>query len=275
MKPIIIRLKQHLNFSNFWVRNGSILVIISILSNHLFEPKNFPLNKNYSFPLFPIVVSIVAGIIILLIARINFNHYKEHHFNQNIDTHILIRFLGSSLGYITLLYLVLYFSLNGIMHGVDSYSMYHLLKGLSVSLLICAIGITLLFSVDIYKLHKHKTVKGVLKINQGGKITLVKFLEIAFIYSENKIVYLVKTDGTKISTEFTLNEIETKLSDQNFYRANRQTILHVRAIEQVKAIENRKLAVLLKPVFNNNEGVQINISRYKRQEFMNWFENKL
>ena len=275
MKPIIIRLKQHLNFSNFWVRNGSILVIISILSNHLFEPKNFPLNKNYSFPLFPIVVSIVAGIIILLIARINFNHYKEHHFNQNIDTHILIRFLGSTLGYITLLYLVLYFSLNGIMHGIDSYSVYHLLKGLSVSLLICAIGITLLFSVDIYKLHKHKTVKGVLKINQGGKITLVKFLEIAFIYSENKIVYLVKTDGTKISTEFTLNEIETKLSDQNFYRANRQTILHVRAIEQVKAIENRKLAVLLKPVFNNNEGVQINISRYKRQEFMNWFENKL
>ena len=275
MKPIIIRLKQHLNFSNFWVRNGSILVIISILSNHLFEPKNFPLNKNYSFPLFPIVVSIVAGIIILLIARINFNHYKEHHFNQNIDTHILIRFLGSTLGYITLLYLVLYFSLNGIMHGVDSYSVYHLLKGLSVSLLICAIGITLLFSVDIYKLHKHKTVKGVLKINQGGKITLVKFSEIAFIYSENKIVYLVKTDGTKISTEFTLNEIETKLSDQNFYRANRQTILHVRAIEQVKAIENRKLAVLLKPVFNNNDGVQINISRYKRQEFMNWFENKL
>ena len=275
MKPLTIRLKQHLNFSNFWVRNGSILVIISILSNHLFEPKNFPLNKNYSFPLFPIVVSIVAGIIILLIARINFNHYKEHHFNQNIDTHILIRFLGSTLGYITLLYLALYFSLNGIMHGVDSYSVYHLLKGLSVSLLICAIGIMLLFSVDIYKLHKHKTVKGVLKISQGGKITLVQFLEIAFIYSENKIVYLVKTDGTKISTEFTLNEIETKLSEQNFYRANRQTILHVRAIEQVKAIENRKLSVQLKPVFNNNEGVQINISRYKRQEFMNWFENKL
>lgn len=275
MKTIINSFKKHISFSNFWVRNGFILFIISVLSNHLFEPENFPFNKNYKFPLFPIIVSIIAGIIIILIARFNFNYFKSKYFTKKINTQILLRFLFSTLGYITILYISLYFSLNGFINGIESYSIYHLLTGLSLSLLICTLGITLLFSIDIYKLHKLLSIKGELKVQQGGKITLIKYLEIAFIYSENKIVYIVKTDGTTISTDFTLNDVESKISEQNFYRANRQTILHVRSIEQVQSIENGKLSVLLKPTITSKEAFQITISRYKKQEFMNWFKSKL
>ncbi|MEP0264277.1 LytTR family DNA-binding domain-containing protein [Dokdonia sp.] len=275
MKTIINSFKKHISFSNFWIRNGFILIIISILSNHLFEPENFPFNKNYKFPLFPIVVSIIAGIIVILIARFNFNHFKNKYFTRKIDPQILLRFLFSTLGYITILYISLYYVLNGLINGIESYSIYHLLTGLSVSLLICTLGITLLFSIDIYKLHKLLSVKGVLKVQQGGKTTLVKYVEIAFIYSENKIVYIVKTDGTTIITDFTLNDIESKIIEQNFYRANRQTILHVRSIEQVQSIENGKLSVQLKSTITNKKAFQINISRYKKQEFMNWFNGNL
>lgn len=275
MKTIINSFKKHINFSNFWIRNGFIVIVISVLSNHLFEPENFPFNENYTFPLFPITVSIIAGVVIILIARFNFNYHKKKYFTKKINTQILLRFLFSTLGYITILYLSLYYSLNGFINGIDSYSIYHLLTGLSLSLLICSLGIALLFSIDIYKLHKLLSIKGTLKVQQGGKITLVKYLEIAFIYSENKIVYIVKTDGTTISTDFTLNDVENKISEENFYRANRQTILHVRSIEQVQSIENGKLSVLLKPIIRNKEAFQINISRYKKQEFMNWFKSKL
>ncbi|MBQ4820197.1 LytTR family DNA-binding domain-containing protein [Aquimarina sp. MMG016] len=275
MNIIINSIKNKINFSNFWVRNGFILLIISILSNHLFEPENFPFNKNYKFPLFPIVVSIITGIIIILIARFNFKYFENKYFTKKINPEILLRFLFSTLGYITILYIFLYYSLNGLINGIKSYSIYNLLTGLSVSLLICTLGIALLFSIDIYKLHKLLSIKGILKVEQGGKITLVKHLEIAFIYSENKIVYIVKTDGTTIITNFTLNDIESKISEQNFYRANRQTILHVRSIDQVQSIENGKLSVLLKPTINNKKAFHINISRYKKQEFMNWFKGKL
>ncbi|WP_299212597.1 LytTR family DNA-binding domain-containing protein [uncultured Aquimarina sp.] len=267
--------KKHISFSNFWVRNGFIVVILSILSNHLFEPENFPFNKNYKFPLFPIVASIITGIIIILIARFNFIYFKNKYFTKKINTQLLLRFLFSTLGYIMILYLFLYFGLNGLINGIESYSIYHLLRGLSVSLLICTLGIALLFSIDIYKLHKLTSIKGTLKVEQGGKITLVKYPEIAFIYSENKIVYIVKTDGTTIFTDFTLNEVENEVSDQSFYRANRQTILHPRSVEQIKSIENGKLSVLLKPTISDKNAFQINISRYKKQEFMNWFNNKL
>lgn len=275
MKEMIVFLKQKVNFSNFWVRNGFIIVILSILINHLFEPENFPLNKDYKFPLFPIIVSIIGGSLIILIARFNFKYFKKKFFTKKINTRILLRFLFSTLGYITILYFFLYYGLNGLINGIESYSIYNLLTGLSVSLLICTLGITLLFSIDIYRLHKLISIKGTLKIQQGGKITLVKYPEIAYINSENKIVHIIKTDGTTIVTDFTLNEVESKISEQSFYRANRQTILHIDSIEQVQSIENGKLSVLLKPAISDQKAFLINISRYKKQEFRNWFNGKL
>lgn len=275
MKKMIVFFKQKVNFSNFWVRNGFIIVILSILINHLFEPENFPLNKDYKFPLFPIIISIIGGSLIILIARFNFKYFKNKFFTKKINTRILLRFLFSTLGYITILYFFLYYGLNGLINGIESYSIYNLLTGLSVSLLICTLGITLLFSIDIYRLHKLISIKDTLKIQQGGKITLVKYPEIAYINSENKIVHIVKTDGTTIVTDFTLNEVESKISEQSFYRANRQTILHIRSIEQVQSIENGKLSVLLKPAISDQKAFLINISRYKKQEFMNWFNGKL
>ena len=211
----------------------------------------------------------------MLIARFNFKYYKRKYFTEEINIEVLLRFLFSTLGYITILYILLYYGLNGLINGVESYSIYHLLSGLSISLLICTLGIALLFSVDVYKLHKLLSIKGILKVRQGGKMTLVEYPEIALIYSENKIVYILKMDGTSITTDFTLNQVESKISEQTFFRANRQTILHVNSIEQVKSIENGKLSVVLKPINTNKNAFQINISRYKKQEFMNWFERKL
>lgn len=274
MKTIISFFKEYINFSNFWVKNSFILVILSILVNHLTEPENFPFHKDYKFPWFPIVASIIVGNIVLIIATFNFKYFKNKYFTEKINTQLLLRFLFSTLGYITILYISSYYSLNGIINGTDSYSTYHLLSGLSISLLTCTLGIALLFSKDIYKLHKLTSIEGILKVRQGGKITLVKYPEIAFIYSENKIVYIVKTDGTTIITDFTLNEVESKISEQSFFRANRQIILHARSIAQVQSIENGKLSVLLKPTISNQKPFQINISRYKRQSFMDWFDRK-
>ena len=275
MKSTFLGLRENANFSNFWFRNGFIILVISILVNHLFEPKNFPFNKEYEFPLLPILVSFFSGFIILFIAGLNFNHFKKKYFTEKISKNLLLRFLLSSLGYITLFYLILYYGLNGLINGVQSFSIYHLLKGLSISLLICTIAIVLLFSVDVYKLHKMLAIHGVLKVTQSGKITLVNYSDIAFIYSEHKIVHIVKTDGTTLMTDFTLNELEQTISEQSFYRANRQIILHAQAVEQVKSIENGKLSVLLKPIYTDKKTFEITISRYKKQEFMNWFQGKL
>lgn len=275
MNSIIRFFKKNINFSNFWIKNGFILITLSILVNHLGKPENFPLNKSYKFPWFPIAISFLIGSVIISIANFNFRHFKNKYFTKKINSQVLLRFLFSTLGYISIIYLPFYYVINGVVNGTQSYDVYHLLTGLSVTLLLSTIVIVIVFSTDIYKLHKFASINGKLKVKQSGKITLVNFTEIAFIYSENKIVYIVKIDGNSIVTDFTLNEIEDAVSEQFFFRANRQTVIHSRSIEQVKSIENGKLSILLKPLIFGKKVTQINISRYKRQEFMAWFENKL
>jgi hypothetical protein len=275
MNSIINFFFKNIYFSNIWVRNGFIIVILSILVNHLANPENFPLNKYYKFPWFSILASILLESIILIIGYFNFKYFKNKYFTKKINSQILLHFLLSTLGYISILYILLYYGLNGLINGTETYNFYYLLNGLSITLLLSTFLIAILFSTDIYKLHKFISIKGTLKVQQGGKITLVKYPEIAFIYSENKIVYIVKIDGTTIITDFTLNEVESKISKQSFFRVNRQIILHAHSIEQVKSIENRKLSVLLKSTFLDKKTSQINISRHKRQAFMDWFNKKL
>jgi DNA-binding LytR/AlgR family response regulator len=72
-------------------------------------------------------------------------------------------------------------------------------------------------SADIYKLDKFASVSGKLKVKQGGKITLINLTKIAFTFSENKIVYIVKIDGSSIITNLTLNEMEDEVSKQIFF----------------------------------------------------------
>ncbi|EZH73503.1 hypothetical protein ATO12_16330 [Aquimarina atlantica] len=275
MIAILTFLKQKINFSNFWVKTGLILIILSIVANHLTEPENFPLHKSYTFPWLPIIVSILLGGITLIIAYFNFNYFKRKYFVEKITVRILVRFLFTTLGYISIIYILFYFTLNGLINGINSYNLYHLLTGYSISMLSIVVLIILLFATDVYKLHKFTSIKGKLKVEHAGKITLIGYDEIAFFYSENKIVYIIKTDGSSMITDFTLNEVEPEISEQSFFRANRQTILHARSIEQVQSIENGKLLVLLKPTLPDKNAFQITISRYKKQAFMNWFENKM
>jgi hypothetical protein len=275
MIGILTFLKKNLNFSNFWVKNGLLLILISIVANHLTQPENFPLHKSYTFPWLPITVSIFLGGIFLIIAYFNFNYFKRKYFIEKITVRTLLRFLFTTLGYISIIYIIFYFVLNGLIHGTTSYTLYNLLTGYFVSMLSLVVIISLLFATDIYKLHKFSSLQGKLKVEHAGKITMIGYTEISFFYSENKVVYIVKTDGTSMITDFTLNEAEPKISEQSFFRANRQTILHARSIEQVQAIENGKLLVLLKPTLSDKNAFQITISRYKKQAFMDWFKNKM
>lgn len=263
-------LNKKTNFLSFWGRTWLVLVVVSILANHLTQPNYFPLNESYRFPWIPTVVSVLLGSLVMAITDFNFQYFKRKYFTKRIDKRILLHFLLTTLSYISIVYIILFYAIN----GIDNYRFYDLLTGFSITLLMCITGITLMYSNAIFKLYRFASIKGKLKLAYGGKITLVSYDEIAFAYSKNKIAYIVKTDGTSIATDFTLSEIEEKISEHSFYRANRQTILHASSIEQVHPTENGKLSVLLKPALFDKKPIQLTISRYKKQDFLSWFENR-
>ena len=246
------------------------MAAINILVTHLSQPEFFPLNESYQFPLIPILITISFGTLVLTIVDWNFQYFQRKHFIDRLDGRSLSRFLLSTLGYISILYIPLYYLVN----GLAVYNIYYLLSGLFVTLLLWTVGITFTYGQAIYKLYRFGPVEGKLKIAYGGKITLIRYDEIAFVYSQNKIAYITKSDGTSIPTDYTLNEIEEKINAHHFYRANRQTILHPSAIEEVQSIENGKLSVMLKSTTAGKEPLQLTISRYKKQEFLHWLENR-
>ena len=66
-----------------------------------------------------------------------------------------------------------------------------------------------------------------------------------------------------------LDEVEELLNPKQFYRANRQFIINLDAIQTVKPVENSKLIIKLK---EPNQKLEIDMSRLKSPEFKKWMD---
>lgn len=92
--------------------------------------------------------------------------------------------------------------------------------------------------------------------------------DIACFMREN-LNYLYTFNNEKYILEYaTLEDIEELLDPRKFYRANRQYIIHIDAIQSVKPQENAKLAITLKAPLK----LEIDISREKAPLFKKWFD---
>ncbi|MEZ4920293.1 MAG: LytTR family DNA-binding domain-containing protein [Saprospiraceae bacterium] len=66
----------------------------------------------------------------------------------------------------------------------------------------------------------------------------------------------------------TLEEVEELLDPKQFFRANRQSIVHIENIQSVKPHENQKLTLYLK----SPEKTTVDVSREKAPVFKKWFD---
>lgn len=253
-----------------WFRKIIVLTIFSLVINHLSTRDSFPDSELYRFPIEGFLSSIILSIFIGIIAHFNFKFYKKKHFSKKVEIVTIVWFIASTLGYITIMYVPVCVVFNIVAGGVTEF--YYLLIGLLLTLLVSFIGVGLVYVRDIYDLYTLSVKSAEIMIESGAKTTKLTYENIACFYSENKIVYTVQNDGTTITTDFTLNALEEKINDQLFFRANRQIIIHKDAVDQIEKIENGKLRVRLKASIENDAIAEINISRYKRIAFMDWFQ---
>ena len=95
----------------------------------------------------------------------------------------------------------------------------------------------------------------------------VQVKEIAF-FTKDVLNYLYLFNGERyLVDEDTLDDVEEILNPDQFYRANRQFVINIDAIQSVKAIENSKILVRLK---EPNQKFEIDISREKAPAFKKW-----
>ena len=87
-----------------------ILIIFSLVVNHLSTRDNFPDSESYRFPIEGFLASIGLGIFIAIIAEFNFRFYKEKYFSKKVVTATIAWYMASTLAYITMIYICLLYT---------------------------------------------------------------------------------------------------------------------------------------------------------------------
>lgn len=102
--------------------------------------------------------------------------------------------------------------------------------------------------------------------DKGTKLIPVCIDNIAFIYTQNKISYIVEHNNEKSSINLPLSELFKTLDKSIFYRASRQVIISAKAIDKIEKYGSTQLKILTNPI----SPINIFISKNKLTDFKKW-----
>ena len=103
-------------------------------------------------------------------------------------------------------------------------------------------------------------------VSRGEAWFKLEVEDVAYFYSENKITTAVTFHNQNHVVDFSLENLEEELDPEMFFRANRQVIVNIEAIEKIENYFGGKLKVRLNPSFNDD----LIISRLKAISFRKW-----
>ena len=93
--------------------------------------------------------------------------------------------------------------------------------------------------------------------------------EIAYIYTENTITYVICTDGKRSTTNLSLDELYAQFDESYFFRANRQFIISIASIDKIVKYGNNQLKIIVSP----GSDTSIIISKNKASQFKSWLNS--
>lgn len=102
------------------------------------------------------------------------------------------------------------------------------------------------------------------KIGQTIQVILVE--DIAFFLSEDGVTFIYDIKGKRFITDYSLNQLETLLNPEFFFRVNRQLIVHIQSIAKVEPYFKGRLLLYLHPDLKKKQ----TISQEKAGKFKDW-----
>ena len=88
-----------------------------------------------------------------------------------------------------------------------------------------------------------KDYKSRFLVKSGSSMKSVNVADIAYLYSEDKLVFMKTKDNHRFIISETLDELENLLNPSDFFRVNRQYILNVEVIQKVHPHFNGRLKI--------------------------------
>ena len=102
-------------------------------------------------------------------------------------------------------------------------------------------------------------------VRKGTDYVTVNCEDIAYFFTEHRVVFLKDVMGKQYIVDKTLADLESLLQPETFFRLNRKFISHVNAIEKFKS-DNGKIRIFLRPSVTE----EIHISKETAPAFRKW-----
>ena len=104
----------------------------------------------------------------------------------------------------------------------------------------------LISSIALAYQQMNKEYKTRFLVKLGQTIDTIPTDEIHHFETKESFSFLVTNKGNRYLIDYTLDQLETMLHPQNFFRINRKIILHIQSIEKVSTYFNSRLSIASK-----------------------------
>lgn len=119
---------------------------------------------------------------------------------------------------------------------------------------------------DILRQLQQKEYRSRFLLRQGTRLFSVHTNEVAIAYTRERLHYIRTFSDTHHLIDNNLDELESQLDPEKFFRVNRQFIVSFNAIEQAYAWFDGKIKLMVKPAAYED----IIISRLRANDFKKW-----
>jgi len=103
-------------------------------------------------------------------------------------------------------------------------------------------------------------------IKMGQQLKMVNIEDVECFYSENKGTYLHTFENRDYLLDTTLEQLESEIDPNDFFRVGRKFIIPMKAIKEIQIYSNSRLKVIL-PSYKDDEVI---VAREKVTDFKNW-----
>jgi DNA-binding LytR/AlgR family response regulator len=113
------------------------------------------------------------------------------------------------------------------------------------------------------KQHKNRFM-----VKMGDSISSVKTEEISHFISEDGMVVLITTSAKKYIVDYTLDNLETLIDTDTFFRINRKVIININSIQKVNTYFNSRLKLNFASLTDDD----CIVSRDRVNDFKKWLD---
>lgn len=102
----------------------------------------------------------------------------------------------------------------------------------------------------------------------GEHIHTIATNDTAYFFSQEKATYLQTLERNRFIIDYTLEQLETMVDPDRFFRINRKYLVSLEAVKDIVTYSNSRLRLILK----HSDEMDAIVSRDKVQEFKRWLD---